>query len=272
LAIERREKPFLGRCAFAEYGWTSDVGLIRAANEDAAVVGLSADGEGLLAAVADGMGGYAGGRIAADIAIDTFAEVLSYPVPPLAEDRYETLLASFYLADSRVRARTDYPSMGATAVAALITRRELLFLHAGDSRCYLIRGGSIVCRTRDHSMRELAEYADGELVGASYLSNVVTSCIGGPGQYGNLTVDPVWDDNGFAGVVDIEPNDIVFLCTDGLWNNIDDETLLEMTNSAPSDPAAILERLIDRALERGGHDNITVCVVRMLPDQVPTPG
>lgn len=156
--------------------------------------------------------------------------------------------------------------MGSTAVAALLTKNELIFLHAGDSRCYVVRETQIVARTADHSMSAQIERGGAPPSGIFFpvYSNIVTSCIGGPGEHSNLTVDPTWDDDRCAGVVALRPADLVLLFSDGLWNNMSDDTIVEMARASLPDVSAVVETLAGHALEMGGHDNITVAAVRIV--------
>lgn len=84
-----------GRCALAEFAWLSDIGRVRSENQDAVAVAASEDGACLLAVVADGLGGYEGGRLAADITVETFLGMLNDPKPERAADRFEALLGCF---------------------------------------------------------------------------------------------------------------------------------------------------------------------------------
>jgi PPM family protein phosphatase len=137
------------------YTTITHTGKVRSQNEDRVFV-ADWDGNALLIVVADGMGGQPGGAVAAEIVVESFREILDTPLPESREERFELVLAGFYEAANALkeRASTDFSvsNMAATAVAALVTAEECLFLHAGDCRLYHFRGGSRLFVTCDHSV------------------------------------------------------------------------------------------------------------------------
>ncbi|MCA9672959.1 MAG: serine/threonine-protein phosphatase [Myxococcales bacterium] len=216
-----------------------------------------------LFAVADGMGGYEGGEIAAALVVDTLAEFFrrneddSDMTWPFALDKGRTfdenlIAVAVRLAHARVsRARVGRLSrMGATVAALVLREGTAVLAHVGDSRIYRLRDGTLERLTRDHSL-----YAEMEACGADLpppqefpLSNVITRAIGMDGA-----ADPE------VRSVEIAAGDRYLLCTDGLLERLDDEAIAKHLHAATAGAAA--DALVDAAYEAGGRDNITALVV-----------
>lgn len=227
-------------------GFRSEVGQVRAVNQDNGFAGRR------LFAVADGMGGHAAGEVAARVAVETLQEV-----PITSSDE---LLARVYAANEAIFARSYSESgmrgMGTTlCTVALVTHEgaERLFVtNVGDSRVYVLQDGQLRQITRDHSFVE-------DLVDAGEITheearthpnrNIVTRALGIEPY---VEVDS-WELYPFTG-------DRYLLCSDGLYNEVDDRHLAEAlrTIENPQECADVLVRL---ANEGGGRDNITVLVV-----------
>ena len=142
--------------------------------------------------------------------------------------------------------------MGTTLTAARSLGGELQITHVGDSRVYLLRGGSLHRLTRDHTYAQLlvdiGQLAPGD-VAASRHRHVLTNALGGSNEAVQVDVDRLH----------LEDGDRLLLCSDGLTDQVDDEAitriLLETTRSSDA-----CERLVQRALDGGGRDNVTVIV------------
>lgn len=240
------------------FAGVTDVGRRRSSNQDrfiAQVIETRA-GPVVLLAVADGMGGAAGGEVASAHAVDELLRVVHEADP--AEDDAHTLMTAIAAANRAVfsHARRDPAlyGMGTTLVAALIRGQRLVVGHVGDSRAYLIRGGSIRRLTADHSW--VAEQVRrGELTeeeaATSSFRNILTRSVGVTEQ-----VEPE-----LSPPLALAPGDIVLLCSDGLHGVVDDATIARIAQAA--EPEAAARRLVDLANERGGPDNITVVVARL---------
>jgi protein phosphatase len=147
--------------------------------------------------------------------------------------------------------------MGTTVVGALMARERgrMYIAHVGDSRCYRVRQGQITLLTRDHSllndyllvMPDMTPEQREELP-----KNVITRALG---MQDSVVVDLVPEQP--------QPDDVYVLCSDGLSGMITDEQLLETVVGANGDENAIAQRLVQRANEHGGDDNITVVVMRI---------
>jgi len=213
-------------------GARSDAGRVRENNEDSWLV---RDRRGvMLLAVADGVGGVAGGEQASTAAIDTlcsrFYEALA------TQDLRASLGTAIREAnDAVVRAAAGRGQSSATTlVAAAIRRGEATIANVGDSRAYLIRAGMARQLTTDHS-------------GAR--PNEITRFVG--------------DERGIQPDVFVErlrANDRLLLCSDGLTRHVTDEEIA--ARSVRGDPAQAAGLLVDLANERGGEDNVTVVIYR----------
>lgn len=211
-------------------GARSDAGKVRENNEDSWLV---RDQRGvMLLAVADGVGGIAGGEQASAAAIATlsrrFYEALT------TQDLRASLAAAIREAnDAVVRNAADRGESSATTlVAAAIRRREATIANVGDSRAYLVRGSTARQITTDHS-------------GAR--PNEITRFVG--------------DERGIQPDVFVESlraGDRLVLCSDGLTRHVQDGEIAEKAvRSEPSQAAGVL---VDLANERGGEDNVTVVI------------
>jgi serine/threonine protein phosphatase PrpC len=249
--------------------WKTDRGLVRPQNEDAArLIRLPAHGA-LLAVVCDGMGGHGGGEIASRVAVDTFRRWPRLnPLPEADEGRYEWLLGAFYAADEAVRKagsrRMGLRDMGATAVAALLTPRRCLALHAGDCRFYRFRSGAETLHSADHSLvRILVD--TGRITEEQALTHpmrsTITSCLGG-GPEARLTVDPKWAAEGpQPAFVDLQPGDTLLLCSDGLWGEVPASEIEALVREGRGKPRLLAEACVAAAHRHGAADNITVAAL-----------
>ncbi|HEU5159558.1 MAG TPA: protein phosphatase 2C domain-containing protein [Streptosporangiaceae bacterium] len=221
------------------YAAGSDVGRHRENNEDSAYAGAH------LLAVADGMGGYAGGEVASSTVI---GELRSFDAKVPATDLSRTLgdaVANAHAALCRaVDAHPDLGRMGTTLTAMLWSDAQVALAHIGDSRCYLLRGGELSRLTDDHTMDQLL----GEGSGVPQLSHVLFRVLDGrQDRTPDLTTRTA------------EVGDRYLLCSDGLTDAVTDAAIGEVL-AAASSPADAVHRLIDIANAAGGPDNVT-CVV-----------
>ena len=244
----------------------SDVGLQREHNEDSFVVLKEYD----LYVVADGMGGHRAGDVASKLATETISEFfkstanddVTWPFhfdTNLSEEE-NRLLTGIRVANRQIFERStrsrEYHGMGTTVVGAMFSpRKQRMYIgHVGDSRCYRVRGGAILLLTRDHSlindyllaMPDLTEEQRSELP-----KNVITRALGMQDQ---VVVDLQHDDP--------VPNDVYVLCSDGLSGMIPDEEIMKIVSGSP-DIREGCKRLIARANESGGEDNITAVLIKI---------
>jgi len=227
-------------------------------NEDSA--GYAETRHGHLFVVCDGMGGHAGGQQASQMAIHTIFEMVGIPSGRRAGR--EVLKDAIEEAARRVY-RLGGPASniyrpGSTCVSLLLQENRAETAHVGDSRAYAIRGQRIFRITRDHSLVQ-------DLIDSGALSeqqaighpdaNKITRALGMlPEVDVELRPDPM----------EIFADDIFLLATDGLSDLVPAEDILSVTLATiPSGAQAVCDKLVDLANERGGHDNITVQVVRV---------
>lgn len=235
----------------------------------------SIQGEILL--VADGMGGHAAGEKASHLAIEHFVRRLLSRVHWHFDDdpqREQTFLADLQQlvrdAHRRIlhegKQHVDQRGMGTTLTTAYIVRQKLYLVHAGDSRCYLIRDGKADQITTDHTLARQMVEAGGlkpEEEAASKWSNVLWNVLGGQSRRGDIVTE--------SRAIDLVPGDRILLCSDGLHRYIDGQTLADVVTGASS-PSECCRELIDIANQAGGEDNVTVIVSHPRFDRRPDTG
>lgn len=235
----------------------TDIGRVRASNEDAVayVIPSQSDpaaGKGCLLLVADGMGGHAAGEVASALAVEAVRRVyysLEGPVP-------EALMAAFEAAN---RAIFEYGErephcrgMGTTCTALAIKSGQLWLAHVGDSRAYLLRGGKLTQLSEDQTLQAqmiregLMTKEEARAAGGG---NVILNALGtGPDVFPS-----VWEKG-----IPLAEGDILILCSDGLWNMLDDAEIAAIASHAA--PPEACRALLDAALDAGGYDNVSVGV------------
>ncbi len=240
------------------YHSLTDVGRDRELNEDSYGEFELEDGSVLLV-VCDGMGGHEGGEVASRIAVEAIGDIfLRSP----STDPREKLINGFRVANQRILTeaeRTGVEGMGTTAVAVYAAGDRFTTAHVGDSRVYQVRDGEVVWRTTDHtrvqkmvekgiiSQAEAKEHPD---------ANVVTRALG---YRETADGEPIEADVG-AKPLRMQPGDALVLCSDGLYDGVTDDEIAATVTGVDVESAAVA--LVDFANRRGGHDNITVSVLR----------
>jgi len=216
-------------------------------------------------AVADGLGGHASGELAGRIALDSLlrnlAQSRAWPAPndcdmgPVLEELGRAVEAGQAAILSHTAENPETAGMGTTLTTACIVGRFALLAHAGDSRCYLYREGELRRLTTDHTVAQrLVERGEllREDVEGSRWNHVLWKVLGGSNE-------PVEAD---LSVVEVYPDDVLLLCTDGLTKHVDERRLAEMLSEGKS-AASICRRSVEAANEAGGSDNVTVVVARL---------
>lgn len=247
------------------FGGGSDVGRERAHNEDAILV----DGERKLVVLADGMGGYQAGEVASQLAVDVVRDDSSHldiSEADLGRIDPDTgisvamrqLRGAIEKANNRIcsvaRGREELNGMGTTIVAARFYDGRVGVAHVGDSRCYRMREYKLEQLTRDHSY--VQDQLEKGLISEedakhSPQKNLITRALG---------IDAIAE----ADVQEFRtrPGDIYLLCSDGLSDLVDDDSL-QTALSTDKPPADHIKFLIDAANANGGRDNISVIIVRV---------
>jgi PPM family protein phosphatase len=253
-----------GAAAQVDVGARTDTGLVRHNNEDSYRVLPALN----LFLLSDGMGGGAQGETASSMAVEILAAhceeaqdpSLVLAGEPRADVSAETnrLLSGVHLANRAIHEQAEsnpaQHGMGATILAAWLNGERLSLAHVGDSRAYLLRSGSLEQLTADHSL--VAEQVRRGILtpqeaNASELRSVLTRALGADEE---VEVD--------ADEFTLFDHDILLLCSDGLTRMVPDDEIASVLQTAPQAQAAA-DRLVQRANERGGEDNITVVVVRI---------
>lgn len=236
----------------------TDKGKVRSANQDAYRLSLSPDGEYVLAALCDGMGGVHGGEIASAAAADSFmqyAEDMLRREPK--SDAAQVLREAAAYANLKVydRAFRDEScrGMGTTLVAALVRPEDAAVVNIGDSRCYWLADAQLQQVTRDHSL--VQSMVDRGLITEDEArshprKNVIMRAVG---------LERTIRSDIFR--LDIRPGDALLLCSDGL-SNLVDAGEMESLLLASSDDDAVCRELLRMALDRGAPDNVTLALVR----------
>ena len=229
----------------------------RANNEDRLAYCYSRDA--LLMVVADGMGGHFYGEVAAQIAVQTLAEAFQREATPNIVDPFLFLQKSIFNAHNAILDFTEThklkDSPRTTIVACVIQDNIAYWVHAGDSRLYLLRDGRVVTHTRDHSRIQLL--LDQGIINAAQAAvhperNKVYSCLGGP-QAPEIE---------FSRKTPLEAGDVLALCTDGVWTAFPDDMLavaLKRDNLMQAVPMVLGQAEIRNG---ANADNLSIVAVR----------
>jgi PPM family protein phosphatase len=255
-----------------QIGARSDVGRVRARNEDSCFVGpLSAPAgeEALLCLVADGMGGARAGAEASRIAVETVRQQIEQALAanwPSDDAGWRALLReAASSANNRVyrqaRASSEQRGMGTTLTAVIISGDRAQIAQVGDSRAYLFNRNGLAADgttsaqlTHDHSL--VARLVDiGQITPEEARSHPQKHML-----YRSLGTDPSIDVDTYSQA--LQAGDVLLVCSDGLTNNVEDEELARIVLET-GDPDQAAARLVALANERGGRDNISAIVVQV---------
>ena len=246
-------------------GGVTDMGRVRTNNEDCYKIVEPLQ----LFVLSDGMGGEAHGEIASAMAVETVVkhclDIETNPaarvigrVDPNWSARTKRLSTAVHLANKNIfksaEENPDRHGMGATLTAVWIDDAKLSIAHVGDSRAYLLRSGSLLQLTRDHSL--VAEQVRRGILTAaeadeSEMQSVLLRALGAQAE---IEVD--------AEEHTLFPRDVLLLCSDGLTRMVTEPEIAGMLQ-AETDPTRASEKLVALANESGGPDNISVVTVRL---------
>jgi PPM family protein phosphatase len=246
-ATEHRE--LHGTPSRVRSGSATDVGRVRDHNEDSLIA------DGMVFAVADGMGGHAAGEVASRIAVEALATLVEHP-PTRTEDVADVLREAN---DAILQSQEHDPEqrgMGTTAAGLTVVdaggREHWVVFNIGDSRVYRLADNRMSMVTRDHS--EVRELMDAGLIDAAEaarhpMRNVITRSLGS-----NPAPSPdVW-------VLPPTPGERFIVCSDGLSNELDDREIMLVARQY-DDPQVAADQLVAAAVRAGGRDNVSVVVV-----------
>ncbi|MBO0910602.1 MAG: Stp1/IreP family PP2C-type Ser/Thr phosphatase [Acidobacteria bacterium] len=239
----------------------TDIGCIRENNEDSYIYWEPGRDDlfpqlGRLAAVADGMGGYQGGQIASRMAVEIVSNTYAGSTVTDPQDR---LLGAFREAHHRIQEcagrSANLSGMGTTCTALVLIGNRLYFAHVGDSRLFLFRDGELELLTSDHTLvahlLNIGAIQPGEAEHHPQ-RHVLTAALGVRDE-----IQPHFPREPLS----VHSGDVLLLCTDGLWGQVEDAEIKAVIGS--HSPASACRELVQLAMERGGPDNITLQVLRL---------
>ncbi len=236
----------LGRKPASTFGSRTDVGCVREHNEDSLVVAPP------LYVVCDGMGGHAAGEVASEIAVNVIAD--RAPATPDAAALGQAVEEANLAIIQAAREGVGRAGMGCTCTAAILENERLIVAQVGDSRAYLLHGGTLQQITRDHSL--MADFIEAgqitpEEARVHPQRSVITRALGS---------DPRTQPDLFE--INVNTGDRLLICSDGLTSMIEDYEIEDILNRTP-DPQIAASKLVNAAIAAGGHDNVTVIVVNV---------
>jgi serine/threonine protein phosphatase PrpC len=215
--------------------------------------------EALLMVLADGMGGYAHGEIAADVAVQYLGRAFRAAAKPRLANPEQFLTRTIERTHAAIQQQAVKLALGATpsttVVACVVQEGHAWWSWIGDSRLYLVRDGSILARTRDHTL--VQELVDGgrlleEMIASHPDRNKLVRCLGG---FEMPNLEP-------AASARLVRGDIVLLCSDGFWGPLTQRQLLNGLLAAP--PERAIPQLVALAEQRAGSqcDNVSVLAMQ----------
>ncbi|HAY80750.1 MAG TPA: hypothetical protein DCY79_13165 [Planctomycetaceae bacterium] len=246
----------------------SDVGQRRSNNQDSHIEVVASGVEewqqwGHLFVVADGMGAHAAGELASKMAVEKIAhhykKYLDLSPPQALKKAIEMANGEIY---RRGQENPDFHNMGTTASAMVLLPQGALFGHVGDSRVYRVRQGHLQQLTFDHSlvweMQAAGHLAKDDNLASMVPKNVITRSLG---PAANVEVD-------VEGPYPLAVGDTFLLCSDGLTARVEDDELGAVMGVM--EPALATQLLVDLANARGGPDNITITIVKIIGERAAT--
>ncbi len=246
-----------------QFAGCTDVGMVREHNEDQ----IAWNSEVGIAVLADGMGGHLAGEVASRLAVHTVVDELrgALTEAPLSESGSDDGTDAAYLCVSAVtqantvvyqaaQADPSHAGMGTTIVVALCGSDTCTVAHIGDSRLYLYRQGNLQQITEDHSVVQDAirrGLCSPEEAKRTFGKNIITRALG---VGADVEVD--------TRVIQPAPGDVLLLCSDGLTDQVQDADIALTLGNFGANLDGAARDLVSLANARGGHDNVSVVLVR----------
>ena len=241
----------------------ADISLLGAREENQDRVVAAVAEHAVLLVVVDGMGGHADGARAAEVTQKTLLEAFWHTPQPLFDPLGFLHMALGRAHEEVVRVGMSLPleqRPRATCAICLVQQHAAWWAYIGDSRVYHLRKGQVLTRTRDHSHVELL-LREGLITAEQAVNhpmrNFVECCIGG---------DPILPDMTLSGRRELEPDDVIFVCTDGMWATLKDDEIANRFTIGGHAIRDTLSSLGQLAVARagGGSDNTSAAAVRWL--------
>jgi protein phosphatase len=242
----------------------SDLGNIRTNNEDMGLFFKVADEnvireKGYMLIVADGMGGHQAGEVASRMATDIVShEYFKQNGGDVEKELAKVLMVANKSIFEKASSSTAHQGMGTTCTVLVVIGRVVYYAHVGDSRAYMQKGNCIMQITTDHTyVQELVKNGDITAAEAAVhpKRNILTNAMG-------TKPDMRVDTGKFE--YPLENNDRLLLCSDGLYDYLNDTELKEILLT--NDIKTSAQVMIQQAKARGGHDNITVVIAELKKD------
>ncbi len=239
----------------------ADISLLGGREENQDRVAAATAEHAALLVVVDGMGGHANGARAAEVAQQAILEAFWHTPQPIFDPMG-------FLHLTLGRAHEDVVKLGAhlpiehrpraTCAVCLVQQGATWWAHVGDSRIYHLRHGSLVHRTRDHSHVELLQregLITQEQAQTHPMRNFVECCLGG---------DPILPDMSLARRRALQPQDVLFVCSDGMWSGLKDAEIASELAVVGAPLRQKLQELGERAITRtgAGSDNTSAAALR----------
>ena len=233
----------------------TDIGKVRNKNQDQAAVNANIKDQ-IIAVVCDGMGGHRSGEIASRVVMDHVLSCFDI-IPPfdtpeeLKKWLQETIVECDQIVKRMAMQNVEHQGMGTTIVVAIFMDNKLYVSHVGDSRAYILKDGQLTQITKDHTLvNELVDRGAITPESAKHhvQKNVLTQAIGAQTELKPSLIE-----------MDFE-NSLLMLCSDGLYNCLDNEAIKEILLKNTKVVEKVIE-LIDQANENGGRDNIGVAII-----------
>jgi PPM family protein phosphatase len=232
------------------------------------------DGNGIVMAVSDGMGGALAGEVASTMAVETVSEKMldtdtDKTLSPEEQEHflinklYDATVFANHLIHQQGRSDPQFQGMGATFTALGVTPEATDIIQVGDSRAYLVRGGKIYQVTKDQSLVQQlidAQQISAEEAETHTLKNVILQALGAQNE-----IYPV------SARVAPHNNDVFILCTDGLSNKVSAAEIQQIILDNLDQLHNACASLIRMANENGGEDNITLVIARFAGDSLTEP-
>ena len=239
----------------------AEISLLGGREDNQDRVSTVVSGESALLIVVDGMGGHAHGAKAAEVTRRAIVEAFASTAQPIFDPLGFLHLALGHAHEEVVRIGTSLPMEQrprATCAICLVQNGSAWWAHVGDSRIYLLRGGGVATRTRDHSHVELL-LREGlitpELAQNHPMRNYVECCIGGDEIMPDMTLSPR---------IVLRTNDVLLVCSDGFWGSLSETAIAGALCTVALPIAGTLQALGQRALKNAGiaSDNTSAVAMR----------
>ena len=231
----------------------SDVGLVRENNEDSGFIGKN------FLLVADGMGGHAAGELASSTAVSVVAQLESSldKISDIDKKLFNIPSVISKELKNTISKDSTRSGMGTTLTTVVLHNNSLRVVHVGDSRAYLIRDKQIKAITKDQSyIQSLID--NNEITLEEAKTHPQRSLL-------LQAIDGLTEATAFTDSVEVITGDKLVLCSDGLTNVVSDQEILQVVNQF--EYVGAVSALIEKSLENGGPDNITVIVAEVVSEK-----